>query len=187
MAWDCSSAVATIVLRLEKGALTGSAATRRACVKGLCRLALRLPDPTRFALYCFLHDLQVSGAAIDATGGLLGRRETETTTTTPSQPGLAGSHDQPKGGTQQQQQPLGGGRSGGSTSSGSGIGIGSKGVFAQYREAQEVASELVVDGALGVDDVVAPVLCLLDHVYAAEEATLQGQSISQSASQQISK
>ena len=58
MAWGFSSAVTAISIRLQKGAVTGATSTRRICVKGLCRIALRIPDPTRFALYCFLRDLQ---------------------------------------------------------------------------------------------------------------------------------
>ena len=37
-----------------------------------------------------------------------------------------------------------------------------------------MASQLV-EGAMGIDDIVTPVLCLLDHVYAAEEAAIAGE------------
>ena len=74
MTWDYSLAVTTIVLRLEKGALTGTVATRRVCVKGLARLALRLPDPTRFAIYCFLNDLQMGGTSLQPHLGILGQQ-----------------------------------------------------------------------------------------------------------------
>ena len=45
--------------------------------------------------------------------------------------------------------------------------------FHRYREEQLFASE-GLNASLGVEDIIAPVICLLDHMYAAEESKLLG-------------
>ena len=45
--------------------------------------------------------------------------------------------------------------------------------FYRYREERFFASE-GLNASLGVEDIIAPVICLLDHMYAAEESKLLG-------------
>jgi len=63
MAWDYHGVVTTVVMRLARGALSECLLTRRACARALGRLALVLPDPMRFAVYCCLHELQMADTA----------------------------------------------------------------------------------------------------------------------------
>jgi hypothetical protein len=89
--------------------------TRRACVAGLCRLALQAKDPQRFALYCILSELQLASV--------------------------------PAPSPQQEEE---------------------EGMGSSYSSS--------TGRSLGIDDLVAPVLCYLDHVYAVAEAELNGET-----------
>jgi len=62
VAWVYGSLGSSLVTRLQAGVLTGELSHRRACIRGLARLALAWPDPARFSLYAFLHQVQIDTA-----------------------------------------------------------------------------------------------------------------------------
>ena len=64
------SPLGSTLLQLQCGVERGDLATRRACVRGLCRLALALPDPARFTVYAFLVELQM-GRCVRARSRLM--------------------------------------------------------------------------------------------------------------------
>jgi hypothetical protein len=121
-AWGYGSSGAALVARLQAGAVAGELGERRACVHGLARLALAWPDPARFALYAFLHQLQAAAADHHAHG--------------------AAAHGAAQEGVAQ-------GASGGASGGAEGLGVG---------------------------DLLAPALLLLDCEYAAKDAELYGAS-----------
>lgn len=61
-AWVYGSLGSSLVTRLQAGVLTGELSHRRACIRGLARLALAWPNPARFSLYAFLHQVQIDTA-----------------------------------------------------------------------------------------------------------------------------
>jgi len=124
IAWVYGSLGSSLVARLQAGALTGELSHRRACIRGLARLALAWPDPARFSLYAFLHQAHIDTAH------------------------LSGAHASTSASSDQTNDEE------------------------EHRKSVQDLSDDMRGGAaegMGVEDLVAPALLLLDCEYAAKD------------------